>query len=71
MMSAALGLELDRVCLLGNGTNEPRGLWNCDNINIYSMGTNGLAPTNYDPFSYAYQYVLEDNGLPGAVIMAP
>ena len=71
MMSSALGLELDRVCLLGNGANEPRGLFHCDDINEYSMGANGAAPTDYDPFSYAVQYVLEDNGIPGAAIMAP
>ena len=71
MLSAALGLELDRVCLLGNGTNEPKGLLNCADINTYSMGANGLALANYDPFSYAVQYVFEDNGTPEAVIYAP
>ncbi len=71
MLSSALGLELDRVCLLGNGANEPRGLFNCDDINSYSMGSNGAAPTNYDLFSYASQYVLEDNGTPTAAIMSP
>ena len=71
MMAAALGLELDRVALLGSGSTEPRGLFNCDDINEYSMGANGAAPTNYDPFSYACQYVLEDNGIPTAAIMAP
>ncbi len=71
MMAAALGLELDRVCLLGSGANEPRGLFNCDDINSYSMGANGAAPTNYDPFSYGVEYVLQNNGLPTAAIMAP
>jgi len=71
MLSSALGLELDRVALLGDGATEPRGLFNCDDINSYSMGANGAAPTNYDPFSYASQYVLEDNGMPTAAIMAP
>jgi HK97 family phage major capsid protein len=72
MLSSSLGLELDRVALLGgNSANEPRGLYNCDDINSYSMGPNGAAPTNYDPFSYACQYVLEDNGTPTAAIMAP
>ena len=70
-LAAALGLELDRVCLLGNGTNEPKGLMHCAGINTYSMGTNGAALTNYDPFSYGCQYIAEDNGLPGAVIYAP
>ena len=71
MLSSALGLELDRVALLGQGGFEPLGLYNCDGINSYSMGANGAAPSNYDPFSYASQYVLEDNGTPTAAIMAP
>ena len=71
MLSAALGLELDRVCLFGDGANEPAGLEQCADINEYSMGANGATPTNYDPFSYAVQYVLEDNGQPSAAIMAP
>jgi HK97 family phage major capsid protein len=70
-LAAALGLELDRVCLLGNGTNEPKGLLHCADINSYSMGANGAALTNYDPFSYACQYIAEDNGQAGAVIYAP
>ena len=70
-ISAALGLEIDRCALLGNGVNEPKGLQNCADINSYSMGANGLALANYDPFSYAVQYVAEDNGLATSVIMAP
>lgn len=71
MLAASLGLKLDKAILLGNGTNEPKGLWACKDINVYSMGANGAAPTSYDAFSYAAQYVLEDNGTPTAVIMAP
>jgi len=70
-IGAALGLEVDRCALLGNGVNEPKGLLHCADINTYSMGLNGAALTNYDPFSYAVQYVAEDNGLATAVIMAP
>ena len=70
-IGAALGLEVDRCALLGNGVNEPKGLLHCADINTYSMGANGAALTNYDPFSYAVQYVAEDNGLASAVIMAP
>ena len=71
MLSSALGLELDRVALHGDGATQPRGVFNCDDINEYSMGANGAAPTNYDPFSYACQYVLQNNGTPTAAIMAP
>jgi len=71
MLAASIGLEIDRAALLGNGVNEPKGLFHCADVNEYSMGANGAAATNYDPFSYACQYVLEDNGLATAVIMAP
>jgi len=71
MLAASIGLEIDRAALLGNGVNEPKGLFHCADINQYSMGANGAAATNYDPFSYACQYVLEDNGVATAVIMAP
>jgi HK97 family phage major capsid protein len=71
MLSSALGLELDRVALLGQGGSEPRGLYHCSDINEYLMGENGAAPPDYDPFSYAAQYVLQNNGMPTAAIMAP
>lgn len=70
-IGAALGTEIDRCCLLGNGVGNPKGLDHCSDINTYSMGANGALLTNYDPFSYAVQYVAEDNGLATAVIYAP
>ena len=71
MLASSLALELDRVGLFGNGSNEPRGLWECSGINEYSMGANGSTPTSYDAWSYAAQYVADDNGEATAVIMAP
>ena len=62
-IGAALGLEIDRVSLLGNGVNSPKGLDHCSDINLYNMGANGALLTNYDPFSYAVQYVAEDKAL--------
>lgn len=70
-ISSALALELDRVGLLGTGVGEPRGLWNTDGVNEYSMGDNGAAPSNYDPFSYAVDYVANANGEAKAAIYAP
>jgi len=70
-IGAALGLEIDRVSLLGNGVNQPKGLMYCAGIGSYSMGANGAVLTNYDPFSYACQYIYTANGTPGAVIYAP
>ena len=62
-MSAGLALELDRVCLYGAGTaTEPRGLVNTTGLGVVDMGTNGLALTNYDPFSNAVEKILQANG---------
>jgi len=71
MLSSAIALELDRAALFGSGAGEPKGLFNCKNINSYSMGTDGAAMSSYDPFSYACEYVFDNNGEPGAVVMAP
>ena len=71
MMASSIALEMDRVGLLGTGVVEPKGIDVCDDINTYSMGTNGATPTNYDPFSYASQYIENYNYMPNAVIMAP
>jgi len=70
-MGKALGLELDRVALLGSGTGEPRGLDNCENVNLISKGANGGTLTNYDEFSNAVEDVADHNGIAGAVIFAP
>jgi hypothetical protein len=40
--AGALGLEVDRVALLGSGSgSEPRGIFNTSGIGSVSMGTNG------------------------------
>lgn len=71
MLAASIGLEIDRAALLGDGVNGPKGLFSCADVNVYSMGVNGAAATNYDPFSHACQSVLEANGIATAAIMAP
>lgn len=70
-MSKAIALEMDRVALLGAGTTEPRGIDNCSGISTISMGANGAALTNYDELSNAIEDVADNNGLAGAIIMAP
>jgi HK97 family phage major capsid protein len=70
-MAKALALEMDRVALLGTGTNEPRGLDNCDGVNLISKGVDGGTITNYDDFSNAVEDVADNNGIAGAVIFAP
>lgn len=72
-LAEKIALEMDRAALMGTGTNnEPTGVASTSDINSIELGTgNGAALTNYNPFSQAYQKVLENNGEPGAVIFAP
>ena len=70
-ITSAIALEIDRVALLGTGTNEPRGLLNHDDVNVISMGTNGAALTGYDEFSNAVEDIADNNGAAGAAIMSP
>ena len=71
--SGSFAVELDRVALFGSGTApEPRGIFNTTNIGSVSMGANGLALTNYDPFIDAWQALADANSpQPSAAIMAP
>ena len=68
-LGAALGQELDRVALIGKGSEEePLGLENVPGVNTRgSIGT----PANYDDFSLAVEDIWTDHGEPGAVIFAP
>jgi len=70
-MAAALALAVDRVAILGNGVKEPKGLDLCDGVNQISMGANGAALTDYDPFSVAIEAVADHNGEANAVIFSP
>jgi HK97 family phage major capsid protein len=73
VIAGAMAGELDRVCLLGSGAGtEPKGLKNIAGVGSVSMGTNGAALTNYDPFVDAISTMLTANAsLPTAFIMAP
>jgi HK97 family phage major capsid protein len=70
-LSGAIGTELDRAALVGTGVNEPRGVTATPDVGSYSMGVNGAAVTNFDPWSYAVQYVQNANGQPNAAVMSP
>ncbi|MBA7595999.1 hypothetical protein ES703_02968 [subsurface metagenome] len=70
-MAAAISLAMDRVSILGDGVKEPKGLDLCSDVNLISMGVNGGALTNYDPFSVAIEAVADHNGEAGAVIFSP
>jgi HK97 family phage major capsid protein len=65
--------EIDRCGLEGSGTGqEPSGVATISGVSSYSMGTNGAAMTNYDPFIEISKVILEANGsIPNTAIMAP
>ena len=71
--SGSFAVELDRVALFGSGTApEPRGISNTSGIGSVSMGANGLALSNFDPFIDAWQALADANSPePTAAIMAP
>ena len=71
-LAAGLALELDRAGLLGSGAgSEPTGVFNAPGVQSISMGTNGLALTNFSQLSQAVQKVWESNSTPTAAIYAP
>ena len=70
-ISGALGAELDRVALVGNGTTEPKGLFLTSNVGAVSMGTDGAVLVGYSKFVEAAQKVLEGNGTPSGFVFAP
>lgn len=70
-LGKALGLQVDRVILLGAGTAEPRGLLHTTGVQEYSMGENGLALSSYDPFSFAVEAIANFNSLANSVIYSP
>jgi HK97 family phage major capsid protein len=72
MLAAALGQELDRVGLYGNGVAEPLGLRNDPLVGEVVMGaSDGAALSDYDPFLDLILKVEEANGSPDTIIMAP
>jgi HK97 family phage major capsid protein len=72
-LTAAFAAELDRVALIGSGSsNQPLGVSKTSGVGSYSMGTNGLAPANYQPFIEALGVLQAANANdPTAVILNP
>jgi HK97 family phage major capsid protein len=84
-LARATALKLDAGLLVGSGTPpEIRGLRNQSGIQTVSMGTNGAAPTNLDPFADALGLLAEADALrpmdieaggddpgPAAIVMHP
>lgn len=69
----AMALELDRVALWGDGTDDgPIGVTGTSGINEVSMGTNGFALPNYDKLiDTVYEMQLDNANDPTAMIMHP
>jgi HK97 family phage major capsid protein len=69
----AISREVDRVALRGTGTSpEPRGVRTATGVTETSMGTNGLALSNYDKVIDLLQALAEANGAPPtAAILSP
>lgn len=69
----AMALELDRVAVWGDGTDDgPIGVTGTSGINEVSMGTNGAALTNFDKLiDSVYEMQLDNSDDPSAMIMHP
>lgn len=71
-LARAVALKLDLGMLEGTGTApEIRGLKNQSGIQTVSMGTNGAALTNLDPFADALGLLAEANADGKAIVMHP
>ncbi|MEW8543550.1 MAG: phage major capsid protein [Candidatus Thiodiazotropha sp.] len=71
-LSSSLALELDRVGMFGNGTDEPLGITQASGIGSISMGTNGAAITDWSRVLDLLLEIEQDNAGPTtAIIQAP
>jgi HK97 family phage major capsid protein len=72
-LTAAMALELDRVCFFGSGTgNEPRGLDNLAGVPTITLGAGNGATPDWDVFPDALYEIEVGNGGPmTAVVMHP
>jgi HK97 family phage major capsid protein len=68
----SLALKFDLGAFEGSGSSpEIRGLKNVSGISTVSMGVNGAAPTNLDPFADAIGALEADNANASAIVMHP
>jgi HK97 family phage major capsid protein len=72
VIAGAMAAALDQGCLNGSGTAPAiKGVANITGVGSVSMGTNGAALANYDPFIDAAKLLLDANApMPGAYVMA-
>lgn len=71
--AASFAVKVDKAALYGSGTDpEPRGIKNTTGVTLQSMGANGAALTNYDPFVDAVGTLADNNETAnGGIIVAP
>lgn len=66
-LASALALQLDKMCLVGNGVGKPLGLINTDGVT--RIPVNGPL-TSYAPLSRAVEAVWDANAEPGDFILS-
>jgi HK97 family phage major capsid protein len=71
VLGKRIALAWDSAALYGSGTGQPKGIKAWPSISTQSMGTNGAAPTNWDPLVTAVGALQDQNETPTAIIMAP
>jgi HK97 family phage major capsid protein len=74
-LAKVLAIEIDRAALRGDGTSsQPIGVKNAAGVTVTNLATNGLtliATNAYQTFSNGILTILNKNGNPNAVVMAP
>jgi HK97 family phage major capsid protein len=61
-LSRSFASEIDRAALLGSGSGEePRGVFNTSNVNVFAMGSNGGALADFNPLVGGVRMLLDDN----------
>src|SRR5215204_1171336 len=72
IFAEVFALKIDSAALYGSGVApEPRGVKNTSGITTISMGTNGLALTNYDPLIDAVGTLADNNETATGAIYSP
>lgn len=71
-IATAMGGELDRAALFGDGAGEPTGIFNDSDICSYSLGTDGATLHGFEDILNGIKEITAENGpIPTNAIMAP
>ncbi|MGH8272807.1 MAG: phage major capsid protein [Gammaproteobacteria bacterium] len=71
--AGSMAVATDRVALFGTGESpEPLGVYGTTGVGAVSMGTNGAAPTSYDPFLDLVASLQNANAAdPSGIVISP